>query len=265
MQNPNSRIERLKELLGLEEQREKLQREIDSLTARMQSLQGNLFNGGSSAETAEAPRRRGRPAAAQATSTASVASTAARTVAPKAGRGKRMKRGQLKDQIVNALHAAGNAGVRVTELAKALGIKPVNIHSWFHSALNRYPQIKKLVGGHYRLEGKLEGASESEPAAKKGRGPRVSAATKTAKPASQPARSAGRGRSSGEKSHSKRGELSAKVLSELQGAGAKGITVKDLSEKIGAPYKNIYIWFATTGKKNPKVKKVGPAQYRLAA
>jgi hypothetical protein len=213
------------------------------------------------AAAAEAPRRRGRPAAS------AKASAPAPSEAPKAGpgrgRGKRMKRGQLKDQIVSALTAAGHAGVRVTELAKALSIKPVNIHSWFHSALNRYPQIKKLIGGHYRLEGSLEGSSA--PAANKGRGQNGSATRKSAAPTSQPAKASGRARSSGAKSHSKRGELSAKVLSELQSAGAKGITVKDLSAKIGAPYKNIYIWFATTGKKNAKVKKVGPAQYRLAA
>jgi hypothetical protein len=53
-------------------------------------------------------------------------------------------------------------------------------------------------------------------------------------------------------------------MAELENAGSEGITVRDIAEKLGANYKNIYILFATTGKKNSQVKKVGPAQYRLA-
>jgi hypothetical protein len=53
------------------------------------------------------------------------------------------------------------------------------------------------------------------------------------------------------------------VLSELEKAGAKGASVRDIASRIGANYRNIYIWFATTGKKNPKIKKIAPAQYRL--
>ena len=62
----------------------------------------------------------------------------------------------------------------------------------------------------------------------------------------------------------KRGQLSAGILSALQAAGSKGITVGDLATRLGANYKNIYVWFATTGKKHP-LKKLAPATYSLSA
>ena len=62
----------------------------------------------------------------------------------------------------------------------------------------------------------------------------------------------------------KRGQLSAGILSALQAAGSKGITVGDLATQLGANYKNIYVWFATTGKKHP-LKKLAPATYSLSA
>jgi hypothetical protein len=62
----------------------------------------------------------------------------------------------------------------------------------------------------------------------------------------------------------KRGQLSATIMEALKAAGSNGITVTALADKLGAKYKNIYIWFATTGKKKPDVKKIAPATYRLA-
>ena len=63
---------------------------------------------------------------------------------------------------------------------------------------------------------------------------------------------------------SKRGQVTANILGALKAAGSKGITVADLASKLGANYKNIYVWFATTGKKHP-VTKLAPATYRLSA
>ncbi|MGB8166243.1 MAG: hypothetical protein WCF18_02055 [Chthoniobacteraceae bacterium] len=151
---------------------------------------------------------------------------------------KRAQRGQLKEKITAALESAGALGVKVKDLAAAIGTKPVNVHSWFHSALKRGSAITKLSGGHYRLAGS-SAAAKAVPAAK---------ATKQVKKARKGA---------------KRGQLTSDILDALKAAGSKGITVADLSEKLGANYKNIYIWFATTGKKHP-VKKLAPATYSLA-
>lgn len=144
-----------------------------------------------------------------------------------------------------ALEKAGAAGIYVKDLAAELATKPVNIHSWFHSTSKRNPAIKKIAGGHYRL---AKSASTKASLGTKGR---KSAGTK----------SATRSRRVG--SQSRRGELSAQIIGQLQSAGKDGVTVRTIAEKIGAKNKNIYIWFATTGKKNRAIKKVGPATYRL--
>jgi phosphatidylserine/phosphatidylglycerophosphate/cardiolipin synthase-like enzyme len=162
----------------------------------------------------------------------------------------------LKDRIVAALEAAGTSGVRVKELAQELGTKPVNVHSWFHSAMKRYAAIKKLAGGHYRLDGRIESSSPSARSAAarnqtKARATSTTTRAKSTRAAKKPT------------GPSKRGELSARILSEMQQAGARGINVRELAETLGANYKNIYIWFATTGKKNPNIRKLGKAQYRL--
>ena len=51
----------------------------------------------------------------------------------------------------------------------------------------------------------------------------------------------------------------------MAAADKEGITFKDLADKVDSKYKNIAIWFSTTGKKNSAIKKVGPAHFRLAA
>lgn len=137
-----------------------------------------------------------------------------------------------------ALEAAGAAGVRVKDLAVAMKTKPVNIHSWFHSNLNRIPSIKKITGGHYSLTG-----GGNAPAAATN-GARVPKAGKRGKGV-------------------KRGALSAKILDYLKSAGSGGLKIRELAGKLGANYKNIYVWFATTGKKHG-VKRIAPATYRLA-
>lgn len=234
----NPRITRLKELMGLEERRAALQEQLDTLINQMSSLKDALFEDSTPSQIAEVLPAVAAPARA-------------------GGRGRRRgrtPRGELKSQIVSALTAAGASGVRVTELAKSLGLKPVNVHSWFHSAMRRFPEIKKLDRGQYRLEGgSLSGTSSS--------------GSETASTEKQSRSRVSRGSRGGTttKSHSRRGELSKRILEELTSAGAKGVNVRELAEKIGAPYKNIYIWFATTGKKNAKVKKLAPATYKLTA
>ena len=151
---------------------------------------------------------------------------------------KRASRGTHREVIMAALAAAGAAGVRVKDLAAAMKTKAVNIHSWFHSNLKRTPSIQKVTGGHYRL---AAGASVPAPA------PKAAPVAKVGK----------RGQGG------KRGALSASILDQLKAAGAGGIKVADLADKLGAKYKNVYIWFATTGKKHG-IKRIAPATYRLA-
>ena len=214
--NPNINV--LKELIALEEKRASLQSELNALEQRVSALRNSMLSG----------------------SPAKAASAAGSS--PKAGlpRGSsRKKGGTYRDSIMAALAAAGEAGVRVKELALSLKTKPVNIHSWFHSNLKRLPSIKKIAGGHYRIAG---GAKSAAPAARSGK-------------------VAGSGR----KKTVKRGSLSTAILEHLQAAGSSGIKIADLADKLGAKYKNVYIWFATTGKKNHNIKRIAPATYQLSS
>lgn len=228
----NPRIALYKEAMTLEEQRARLQTELDRVLSRLNAVQSQLFDGdtvGSAVASSSAP---------------------AAVSVGRRGRG-RSRRGELKAQVLNALVAAGSAGVRVKDLAATLGTKPANIYSWFQTAPKRIPQIKKIGEAHYRLEGSLSEAQLAGPAA-------AEAAT-----AAKPGRRGGGRRST--RPLSKRGELASRILAALKSAGKEGLKVRQLSDKLGVKYKNLFIWFATTGKKNKSIKKVGEAHYRLDA
>jgi len=228
MSSLNPRIERLKAIIGLEEKRAALQSQLDALTSQIATLSGNIFS--------ESP-----VAAAKAPAKSPVK-------AVKASKG-RAQRGALKESILAALSSAGSAGVRVTELASKLGTKAANIHAWFHSTAKSIPGIVKITGGHYRLDTKSASAApDAKPAAKATPAPKAKAAPSKKKK--------GKG--------AKRGELSENILKSLEAAGEKGLTIKDLAAKTGAKYRNIAVWFVTTGKNFPKIKKIAPAHFKLA-
>src|SRR4051812_6771024 len=185
MSSISPRIARLQELLQMEERRSSIQEELEQLNSRMMSLRDGLFDD-------QAP----------------VSSSSAR---PQVSRGRkpgRTPRGELKSQIIAALKSAGSNGVRVSDLARSLGIKATNAFAWFQTATKRYPQIKKMNRGQYRLDGDIPGAD----AAPKSTAAR---ATKAAK--------GGRGG----KRKTGRGELKQSIMDLLNAAGSKGISVKD--------------------------------------
>jgi len=62
----------------------------------------------------------------------------------------------------------------------------------------------------------------------------------------------------------KRGALKLGILAALKAAGEGGISVKELSEKLGAKTQNIHVWFSSTGKSLPEIQKVGEARYAFA-
>jgi hypothetical protein len=59
--------------------------------------------------------------------------------------------------------------------------------------------------------------------------------------------------------------LKEPLLKLLKGAGASGITVKQLASTLKVKPGNIFSWFYTTGKKIKGIKKVGEAKYALAS
>lgn len=63
----------------------------------------------------------------------------------------------------------------------------------------------------------------------------------------------------------KRGAVKEAVLAELKAAGKVGVSVKDLSAKLGIKNQNMHVWFGTTGKTIKGLKKVGKGQWALLA
>jgi hypothetical protein len=73
-----------------------------------------------------------------------------------------------------------------------------------------------------------------------------------------------RGRKAGgRRSGGRKTKLKSGILAELKAAGAKGISVADLSKKLKTKPNNVFSWFYTTGRKVKGIKKVGPARYAL--
>jgi hypothetical protein len=70
-----------------------------------------------------------------------------------------------------------------------------------------------------------------------------------------------RGRAARPKTAKARGQLKERIISALKAAGKPGVTVKDLSVKLGTSYGNISVWFHTTAKKMKEVKKIAPGRF----
>jgi len=62
---------------------------------------------------------------------------------------KRAGRGELQAMVIKAMEAAGDAGVKVNELSKSLGVKAANLYAWFQQAVKRNPAIRKIGTAHY--------------------------------------------------------------------------------------------------------------------
>ena len=240
MSKTHSRISILNELVSLEARRAELYSELQRLPGS--SIDHRSARAALAGAQAEGSGAQHKETSGGARGRARSGASASHAIKP----GKRAGRGALKEVLFSELQAAGRSGVIVKDLAAKLGIKPVNIHAWFHAAVKRYPQVKKVSGGHYRLDG-------SAPAGQKGR---AAAAASPARKAAAPSRTAS--------GRSPRGQLSAGIMEQLQSAGKSGISVRDIAQNLGIDYKNVSIWFSTTGKKNGKVKKIDRGMYRLA-
>lgn len=62
-----------------------------------------------------------------------------------------------------------------------------------------------------------------------------------------------------------RNQFKGRITEALSAAGEHGASLKELAETLRTHYRNVAVWFATTGKKNPRIQKIGPARYRLSA
>ena len=129
----------LKSLSKLIGKKESLASEIAKIEAQISSFL--------TGKPVKAPaKRRGRPAK----KSAAVKKSVPAKKAPKAVK-KRASGGGLGAKVLKALEAAGDAGVKVADLAKSLKIKGVNLHVWFATTGKKNPAIKKVGKGHYKL------------------------------------------------------------------------------------------------------------------
>lgn len=221
--DPTQRIASLKELMLLEEERISVERNLASLDSRISVLHGTLLNHSGN-----------RPFRARLKERGDASSTYER---------RRMGRGELRSRILELLQTAGNRGVRVQEVASVLTMKSVNIHSWFHTAQRRFPQIQKIGPSRYRLNGPLEALEGLPPdEASNGLANGVSGFQ------SQPQR---------------RGEVTRRILQALREAGPDGITVTDLALKTGSQYRNIHVWLSSTGKRDARIVRAARGIYKF--
>ena len=124
----------------------------DSLVAEIKKIESEIasvLTGKPAKPTKTSGKRRGRPAKKGAAGKKVVTAKKA----PKAVK-KRAARGSIGEKVLKALESAGDAGVKVTELAKTLNVKGTNLHVWFATTGKKNPAIKKAGKGHYKLVGK---------------------------------------------------------------------------------------------------------------
>ena len=129
MQSTELTVQSLKQLMNLTKRKEQLLKEI----TKIEDLIVSALGGG------PAPRGR-KPGKAK------KAAKAAKTAGKPRGR---KRRGSLGKKILAALESAGAKGVKVADLANAIGVKGPNLHVWFATTGKKH--TKKIGRGHYKL------------------------------------------------------------------------------------------------------------------
>lgn len=125
----------LNQLSSLVDQKEALVKEIERIESHMASI--------ISGKPVRAAKGKSARSAAKGKTTKTVKKTT-----------KRGSRVNLGTKVLSALEAAGDAGVKVADLAEKLRIKGTNLHVWFGTTGKKNKAIKKVGKGHYRLQGK---------------------------------------------------------------------------------------------------------------
>lgn len=74
-----------------------------------------------------------------------------RQVTQKNGDTKRLARGMMKENILQALTEAGPAGLKIPELSKKINATSASIHVWFSNVGKKLEEIEKIGAGHFRI------------------------------------------------------------------------------------------------------------------
>lgn len=122
----------------------KLTERKESLIKQIEIIEGHLVTLISGKTVRSSAKRQGRPSKKGLKATGKKIAESS----------KRAPRGAIKKKILTALKAAGDAGMKVTDLSKKIGIKNANVHVWFSSTGSKIPEIKKVGKAHYRIQEK---------------------------------------------------------------------------------------------------------------
>ena len=87
----------------------------------------------------------------------------------KSGKSKATKSGGLKERILALLHAAGDQGLKVKEIAEKLANKPGNIAVWFSTTGKKL--VSKVEPGRYAIKSSKPVAKPVAPVAKAAKKP----------------------------------------------------------------------------------------------
>lgn len=117
----------LRGLLTLAERRERLQKELNAVTAKISALYSGSLK-------SDSVRK-------------------AKSAIPEKRPGKQGRRGAVKDSVIAALKEAGEKGIGVKELSLKLGIKNSNLHVWFATTGKTIKGLRKVGPGQYALPG----------------------------------------------------------------------------------------------------------------
>jgi hypothetical protein len=76
---------------------------------------------------------------------------AASRKSPAGTRGRRARRGALKEKIVSFLKRAGARGAHIREMSEKLKVRPANLYVWFNGTGKNVRGLKKVGPAKYRL------------------------------------------------------------------------------------------------------------------
>ena len=73
------------------------------------------------------------------------------SVTKKGSTSKRLGRGMMKTNILQALTEAGSAGLKIPELSKKINATGASIHVWFSNVGKKLVELEKIGAGHFRI------------------------------------------------------------------------------------------------------------------
>lgn len=136
----------LRQAIELLEQREALLQQLSEVESQLTALEGGTPAPAAPAAPAVKARKGRKAAKAPKAPKAPKTPKAPKAdAAPKAG-GRR----KIKDEIVEMLQNAGDAGLSVGEIASRLGLGPNRVFTWFYATGKKIKAIKKMGNAQYR-------------------------------------------------------------------------------------------------------------------